>query len=92
VRGELEQKGDCFRVGGASRGAVGGKKVGDGKVGGQESVGRRFLCTRESRGRKSRPGPREDATWCAVTNCDILWKVGSLGWAWVNWEGASHAK
>jgi len=30
--------------------------------------------------------------WCAVINCRIVWSVSHLGWAWINWEAASHAK
>jgi len=39
VRGEPDQKGGCFCVGGVSHGVAGGKKVGDGEVGSWESVG-----------------------------------------------------
>jgi len=54
--------------------------------------GGRFLGTNKSGGQESGPGLREDAAWCAVTSCNIFWRVSSLGWAWIDWEAASHAK
>jgi len=47
---------------------------------------------KQNQGQESRPGQREYAAQQAVTNCDIICKVGSLGWAWVSQEATSHGK